>query len=113
MRVVKIINPLWDRRERYGFPISQYLKFSGKVVRDLPGQLYLQGDKFCHCFNKSDIVEIDQKPVSYKNLPDKKIVVNGSKGNRYIVERVMSVSTCSCPAFKFRRHCKHLEALNG
>jgi hypothetical protein len=35
--------------------------------------------------------------------------VEGSKGAKYVVEKDGSVYTCTCPGFKFRGACRHIE----
>lgn len=110
---VKYINPIWERRDRYGFCVRQYQYYTGSIQSETPGELYLKSDKFLHCLSKASIVEIDDSPVSYDIAEDKKITVDGSKGNKYLVERVMGIDSCSCPAFKFRKRCKHLLHLDA
>ena len=38
-------------------------------------------------------------------------VVKGSKGNEYILD--LNEGSCSCPGFKFRGKCKHIETLQA
>jgi len=40
-------------------------------------------------------------------------VVQGSKGTNYVVSDVEGKLSCTCPGFKFRRKCKHIEKNNG
>lgn len=37
------------------------------------------------------------------------IVVKGSKGNEYFLEKIGSKYTCTCPGFTFRGKCKHVD----
>lgn len=110
---VKWKNPLWEIRERYAYPIRQFHTFEGVIQSETPGELYLKSDRFLHCLQKASIVEIDDSPVSFDIAEDKRITVDGSKGNKYIVERVMGIDSCSCPAYKFRKRCKHLAHLDA
>ena len=106
---IRYVNPLWERRHLYAFPISQYQTYVGNKVGEDFGQIRLQReDGFIHVLKKADIVSIDNSEVDFKIPEDKKISVVGSKGDLYDVERVQGIEKCSCPAFKFRKKCKHL-----
>lgn len=37
------------------------------------------------------------------------IIVKGSNGKEYIVEKVGTKYTCTCPGFTFRHTCKHIK----
>jgi hypothetical protein len=37
-------------------------------------------------------------------------IVIGSKGERYTITEVNNVRQCSCPGFKFRGKCRHIES---
>ena len=39
--------------------------------------------------------------------------VEGSKGAKYIVEKDGSVYTCTCPGFKYRGACRHVEEVES
>ena len=111
MSTIKYVNPLWDRRERYGFPISKYQIYTGTIVDEQFDHIKLNSGTFVHHLRKSDIVSIDDQDVEYKIPRNKKIRVEGSKGNLYDVESFNGIDSCSCPAFKFRKTCKHLKEL--
>ncbi len=36
--------------------------------------------------------------------------IKGSNGNSYTVEKTNNSYICSCPGFKFRRNCRHVES---
>lgn len=111
MTTIKYVNPLWDRRDKYGFPISQYQMYTGSIVKEDAGEIHLHSGKFVHVLQKVSVVSIDDKEVSFEVPKNAKIRVKGSKGNLYDVERMNGIVRCSCPAFKFRKKCKHMEAL--
>lgn len=58
---------------------------------------------------QEDIISIDNEGYESSNKNNTKRVfeVTGSKGNSYIVTVDGSVKTCTCPAFIFRKSCKH------
>lgn len=39
--------------------------------------------------------------------------IEGSKGSKYIVEKDGDVYTCTCPGFKFRGACRHIEEVQN
>lgn len=41
-----------------------------------------------------------------------RIVVKGSKGNEYVVEKGEDGYTCTCSGFRFRGDCKHVTQFN-
>ena len=41
--------------------------------------------------------------------PKQKWVVKGSTDAEYVVEKVDSVYTCTCPGYKYRGDCKHVK----
>ena len=58
---------------------------------------------------KEKIVSIDGQQNKYVAAPVEKIfTVAGSKGNVYNVTIGTKHSSCTCPAFQFRRSCKHI-----
>ena len=109
---ISYINPIWERRHVYGFPVRQYQTYIGNQIDETFGEIVLQrADGFIHRLNKTNIVSIDNNQVDFDIPQDVKVSVVGSKGDLYDVERVQGIERCSCPAFKFRKKCKHLEAL--
>lgn len=111
MTTIKYVNPLWDRREKYAFPIQQFQTYTGSILKEDFGEIHLASEKFVHVLQKISVVEVDEKPVTFEVPKNAKIRVEGSKGDLYDVERVNGIVRCSCPAFKFRKKCKHMEAL--
>lgn len=51
-------------------------------------------------------VVIKREQIAEENVT----VVEGSKGAKYFVTKTDAGTTCSCPGFKFRGGCKHIEA---
>ena len=52
---------------------------------------------------------VDQPAVVVADTEDR-WTVTGSRGEKYIVERVGKKLICTCSGFKFRSKCKHTEA---
>jgi len=111
MTTIKYKNPLWDRRSLYAFPIREFQQYTGSIVKEDAAEIHLRSEKFVHVLQKVSVVSVDDKLVSFQVPKNRKIRVEGSKGNLYDVERVNGIVRCSCPAFKFRKKCKHMEAL--
>ena len=58
---------------------------------------------------KSDIISIDGSEARFIAAPvEREITVVGSKGNVYTVTIGTKHKSCTCPAFQFRRSCKHI-----
>jgi len=58
---------------------------------------------------KSDIISIDGSESKFIAAPiEREITVAGSKGNVYTVTIGTKHKSCTCPAFQFRRSCKHI-----
>ena len=113
MTTIKYVNPLWDRRDKYAFPISKFQIYTGRIVKEDLAEIHLASEKFVHVLQKVSVVEVDNTEVSFDVPKNAKIRVEGSKGNLYDVERVNGIVRCSCPAFKFRKKCKHMEVLDA
>jgi len=52
-----------------------------------------------------ELGEIDLKDLSVEQQWE----VTGSKGNRYIVQKVEGVLQCSCAGYTFRGDCRHVK----
>lgn len=73
-----------------------------------PIRIDLRGRKFLELKTKKG--EPDSVYFGKKETPKKDvIVVQGSNGKEYYVEKVGSKYTCTCPGFTFRHTCKHLD----
>jgi len=58
---------------------------------------------------KASIVSIDGEASKFIAAPvEREITVAGSKGNVYTVTIGTKHKSCTCPAFQFRRSCKHV-----
>lgn len=74
-----------------------------------PIQIDTRGRKFEEVRNIYGWVETGTGIVTVN--PTWKIA--GSKGAEYTVEKEGSTYTCSCPGFKFRGACRHIEEVQG
>ena len=54
------------------------------------------------------IESIDGKPLE---APKNEWVIEGSKGNKYVVTRNADVYNCTCPGFMYRSKCKHVDKI--
>jgi hypothetical protein len=113
---VKVKNSLWPIRSRYAFYISEYVYYSGKVVRP-PG---LRSDEIgittekahfpIRTINISKIVQVNGVETQFVAVQEQPTVITivGSKGNTYTVTKYSGEITCTCPGYEFRKTCKHL-----
>ena len=74
-----------------------------------PISLDVRGRKFVEVRN--DIYKWTDPAVEATANPT--WTVEGSKGAKYIVERDGSVYTCTCPGFKYRGACRHVEEVES
>ena len=113
---VRVKNIMWEKRHLYAFAIPEYNTYTGTVVREKwfkPNEIGLttgQKEFPFRVLQLERIVEVDDLPVSYaepKKEQRLEKIVQGSKGNTYIVTKDAGKITCTCPGFTFRGNCKH------
>lgn len=58
----------------------------------------------------SNIISMDNETVNRKKRDDTKkvFVVQGSKGNEYVVTVDGTNKSCNCQAFMYRKSCRHI-----
>jgi hypothetical protein len=114
MAVVVCKNP----QSRKGFvPAPKTIAYSGEFVAvpawvDYPAVALTTGErkfKF-RIIPKDVIISIDGNAhvEEIKTPRSQTFTVAGSKGNVYTVSVEGKNKTCTCPAFQFRRSCKHI-----
>lgn len=119
---VKVENLMWPKRHLYavGVVTQEFNVYTGKVVYEKwykPNEVGLTtgNPNFpIRVIQRERIVEVDDLPVSYAQpKQEQRIekVVQGSKGNSYIVTKDAGKITCTCPGFTFRQNCKHTAEL--
>ena len=69
-----------------------------------PYKFHSRGRKFKEVANTWGFKIEDEEPEGFV-----KIVI-GSKGERYTITEVDSVRHCTCPGYKFRGKCRHIES---
>lgn len=115
MAVVIVHNPA----HRKGFvPAPKYTTFRGELVAvpswiDYPAIAMTTGEKTkfkIRVLPKDMIVSIDGEDSNFKEIvpTSRTFTVAGSKGNVYTVIVEGKNKTCTCPAYQFRRSCKHI-----
>ena len=116
---VKVRNPLYHARSRYanGWVGPEYNEYTGTVVHerwygdDKIGLTTVMRHYPVRVIDKSRIVEVSGAKVEYTPVKSSRetIVVQGSKGNTYVVTKENGKATCTCPGFGFRKTCKHVQ----
>jgi len=115
---VRVKNIMWDKRHLYapGVVSQEFNTYTGKVVYEKwykPNEVGLTTglrDFPVRVIQRERIVGVNDLPVSYEQpKQEQRIekVVQGSKGNSYIVVKEAGKVTCTCPGFTFRHTCKH------
>ena len=116
---VKVRNPLFHARSRYanGYIGTEFYEFTGTVVHEKwygDDKIGLTTDMRhfpVRVLSRANIVEVGGAKVDYTPVKSTRetIVVQGSKGNTYIVTKENGKVSCSCPGYSFRKSCKHVQ----
>lgn len=115
---LKVRNPLWSIRDRYFFPVEEYVMYTGERI-DTPK--WVEYPAVCitapipskiRIIPLDSVVSMDEeavvhKPASGSSLP-RVVRVPGSNGKEYLVTVQGKVKSCNCTGYGFRRTCKHL-----
>jgi hypothetical protein len=117
--LVKVRNPLYDKRHLYASGIQKEFRFiEGDLIATPKWVEYPAvtvktgvGRYDFSIVDKANIVEVIGEQIDLTiNKPKFKVVeVKGSKGDLYTVTISDKHSSCSCHAFQFRRSCKHIK----
>ena len=78
-------------------------KFVAPISIDVRGRKFVE---FKTLNNEPDDVYFPKVEV-----PKDRIVIAGSKGKEYFLEKVNGKYTCTCPGFTFRNKCKHTDQM--
>ena len=83
-----------------------YVRASDGVVQTMrtPYRFHTRGRKFREVANTWNFGVEEGKPEGFV-----KIVI-GSKGEKYTITDANGIYQCSCPGFKFRGKCRHIES---
>lgn len=77
-----------------------------------PIRIDLRGRKFVELKNRKG--EADSVYFAKPEAPKKEsIIVKGSGGKEYVLEKVGDHYTCTCPGFMFRQKCKHVDGMKA
>ena len=87
-----------------------YVKASTGEIQEMgePYRFKVSGRKFKEVANTWDF-KIAEDKVEEAAVGFVKIAI-GSKGEKYTITEVAGVLQCSCPGFKFRGKCRHIES---
>jgi len=82
-----------------------YIKASGQNIERfrVPMPLKVSGRKFKEIENTFGYT-VDDKPLGFVKI------AFGSKGEKYTIAEVAGVYQCSCPGYKFRGKCRHIQS---
>jgi|FreactTroBogLake_1042271.scaffolds.fasta_scaffold23911_4 hypothetical protein len=116
---IKVRNLLWASRDRLAnyLVIPEFNEYTGTIVRQKwqgPDEISITSGlpNFpVRRVRRENIIEVDGAKSDYVPVKSDKVtkIVQGSKGNTYIVTTENGKSTCTCPGFGFRKSCKHQE----
>jgi hypothetical protein len=117
---LKCLNPYSKNRDRYAINMmpQEFDIFEGTIVPNPrwfdPTDIALTtGDrKFpIRRIARSAILAVNDTITNFTPIKNDRIevIVQGSKGNTYVVTKENGKSSCTCTGFSFRRTCKHIQ----
>lgn len=116
---IKVRNALYDVRHRYanGYVGPEFQEYTGTIMREKwfsDDEIGLTSDTpgiKIRRINKSRIVEVNTATFDYTPVKSSRetIVVQGSKGNTYVVTKENGKVSCSCPGYSYRKSCRHID----
>lgn len=112
--LVRVRNPEFARQDVWRFEQPEYHEYSGEEVKLKhvgPDCLALTtGDPSwpVRVIQRRLIESIDGAHVVPASSHTLSRVVQGSKGEEYVVTQALGVWRCTCPGFQFRRSCRHV-----
>ena len=115
--VIKVKHPLWDVRHLYasGVVSPEFEYYSGTIIQQKytnPDEISITTDDPRIAFrriHRERIVEVNDNKLEYVAAKTHEtIVVQGSKGDTYIVTKENGKTTCTCSGFQYRKACRHI-----
>lgn len=114
---IKVENVLWPVRDRYASGVAgpEFNTYTGTIMREK----WFDADEIgittgnpefpFRRIRRSRIVAVNEKAVDYTPIKSERveIIVQGSKGNTYVVTKENGKASCTCAGFQFRKTCKH------
>lgn len=118
---VEVVHVLAHRKHLYACAIPDTVRYTGEIVESpkwSPNSVCLTtGDpRFpVRMIDRARIKSIDGSsvPVIKRDDAARVFTVKGSKGNKYTVTVNGSQTHCDCAGFQYRKHCKHVSAVQN
>lgn len=115
MVTIKVRNHMYAYRNRYAYPISEFLTYTGEVI---PNPKYVGSDEIClttddlhfkfRRIRKCDIVGTATEGVQTPSKVRAWSVPGSKPGSSYSVRFDGKHWSCDCVGFSFRKTCKHV-----
>ena len=118
---VTVRNPLYEVRDRYFYPISEFNEYEGEEtkLKHIDSIQYLclttgLADFKVRVIDRSLIVNSQTQPLFALDellfgITERR-KVEGSKGAVYELTKTNGKWSCTCPGFEYRKDCKHVRA---
>ena len=116
---IKVRNALYDVRDRYanGYVGPEFNNYTGTIVHEKwygDDKIGITSDARglpVRVIDRARIVEVNGAESVRATAVSERVtkVVQGSKGNTYIVTAENGKATCTCQGFQFRKTCKHTQ----